>query len=74
MRVFVIGAGLAGMKVRLMRGALSNAFAYIAGNDKPSSPGSQYLEAIVTAATRHGFPDPYIRQLRTGLAAEQSEG
>jgi gamma-glutamylcyclotransferase (GGCT)/AIG2-like uncharacterized protein YtfP len=62
------------MKVTLMRGAVSNAFVYIAANDTPGSRGSQYVQAIVAAATRHGFPDPYIQELRTWLAEKQTGG
>jgi gamma-glutamylcyclotransferase (GGCT)/AIG2-like uncharacterized protein YtfP len=62
------------VKVTLMRGAVSNAFVYVAANDKPGSPSSQYLEAIVAAATRHGFPEPYIQELRTWLAEKQTGG
>jgi gamma-glutamylcyclotransferase (GGCT)/AIG2-like uncharacterized protein YtfP len=62
------------VKVTLMRGAVSNAFVYIAANDRPGSPRSQYLEAIVAAATRHGFPEPYINELRTWLAEKQIGG
>ncbi|HVO83473.1 MAG TPA: gamma-glutamylcyclotransferase family protein [Syntrophobacteria bacterium] len=54
-------------KVTLMRGAVSNAFIYVAANDQPGSPGSRYVEAIVAAATRHGFPEPYINELRMWL-------
>jgi gamma-glutamylcyclotransferase (GGCT)/AIG2-like uncharacterized protein YtfP len=62
------------LKVTLMRGAVSNAFVYVAANDNPGSPGSQYLEAIVAAATRQGLPAPYIQELRAWLAEKQVEG
>jgi len=62
------------VKVTLMRGAVSNALVYVAANDKPGSPGSQYLEAIVAAATRHGFPEPYIQELGTWLVEKQTRG
>jgi gamma-glutamylcyclotransferase (GGCT)/AIG2-like uncharacterized protein YtfP len=58
----------AAVKVTLMRAAVSNAFVYVAANDKPGSPMSPYIETILAAATRHGLPAPYILELRAWLA------
>jgi gamma-glutamylcyclotransferase (GGCT)/AIG2-like uncharacterized protein YtfP len=55
------------VRVTLMRGAVSNAFVYVAANDKPGSPRPPYIEAILAAATRHGFPEPYIQELGAWL-------
>jgi gamma-glutamylcyclotransferase (GGCT)/AIG2-like uncharacterized protein YtfP len=62
------------MKVTLRRGAVSNAFVYVAANDQPGSPRPQYVGAIVAAATPHGFPEPYIKELRPWLVEKQARG
>ena len=62
------------VKVTLRRGAVSTALVYVAANNKPGSPESQYLETIVAAATRHGFPEPYIRELRGWPVQEERRG
>jgi cation transport regulator ChaC len=55
------------MEVRLDDGRSVAAFVYVARESQRGNPRPGYMDGILEAARRNGFPDFYVRELETCL-------